>query len=111
MSVVKFAAAVDDGADDEPTEDNDVSPRLCVYSACADDEVSYMTENVGHDLMTSLINNFKRNDTLDSYESLFENSTTEHERSRLNDEGATPEKVNPQMFVDPDFNASVRAFT
>lgn len=107
----KFAASADTADDADAEEDDDVSPRLCVYAACADDEVSYMTPNVGHDFMTSLINNFKRNDTLDSYTSLFENSTTEHERSRLNGEGATPEKVNPEMFVDPDFNADVRAFT
>lgn len=111
MSAVKFAATTDDNADDETAEGGGISPRLCVYSACADNEVSYMTSGVGHDFMTSLINNFNRNDMFDSYESLFKNSTTEHEGSRRNNEGGTPDKLNPEMFTDLDFNDSVRAFT
>ena len=95
----------------------DFEPRLCVYGACDDEEVSYMEYNVGHCLMTSIVENFNRNNKLDSYKSLFDNSTTDNEKSRCiiyNDPiryVSAPDEINPQYYVSDGFDDNIRVFT
>lgn len=95
----------------------DFAPRLCVYGACADDEVSYMAFDIGHGLITSLVENFNRNNKLDSYYSLFYNSTTSHEKSRciIYDYPTryvlAPDQIHPQYYASDDFDDNARVFT
>lgn len=86
------------------------SLRLCVYSACGDDEVSWMVDNVGHNLMTSLIENFEKY-PYSSYSSLFNNATTENETSRQHDGNKNYGDVNPEMTTIGSFDTNIRAFT
>lgn len=96
---------------------DDFEPRLCVYGACSDSEVSYMASYVGHGFMTSIVENFNRNNKLDSYQSLFDNSTTDNEKSRsiIYDNPTryqpAPDKIHPQYYVSEGFDDSIRVFT
>jgi hypothetical protein len=79
---------------------SDADINMIVYSACTDDEASWMREpgdpyndwqpnspsgsygrSVGHTMMTSLINNFVNSNKLYTYYDLFVNATTPHEES------------------------------
>ena len=85
----------------------DFEPRLCVYGACSDSEVSKMEPGVGHLFMLSIQHNFNRNEKLDSYQSLFYNSTTDNELSRYPDSS----QIHPQYYASEGFDDNIRVFT
>lgn len=109
-------SSLDDDVDANINTDSDIIyitdeedlPSIIVYSACKDEEVSYMDYDIGHNMMTSIVNNFNRSTKLDSYYSLFVNSTTPHEDASL-DHGSNI--VTPQMTIIGNFNPNIRAFT
>lgn len=130
-TILNFSSPTDiisnDSIEDESEDnqniiyDDESTIQMIVYSACKDNEASWMDPSdepapdgsVGHTLMTSIINNFNASTKLDSYYSLFINSTTNNEdaaKDRYDDTGKL-RIITPQMTILGGFDSHIRAFT